>query len=347
MNIKMIRLGAVIILLAVIIILPLIIHAQAPGESSVDVGCGPIVVYPSDSSGNYQSSFNVGQSLYMTLRLQSQSSSTCTVNVRITGTTPGGTVTTLYSGQLNLENYISSIVPLINPISGSTPEGTWTITVTVTNPSTGQTQSASFNVYVGSPPSPSPAPHPSPLSPLLLAIIIAVVVIIAAIGAVIYMRTPSKQRQAQPAQPVVTPQVTTPPPPPRPSVTGPTVVAERREATKVGVVLYRLRMPNGTEIPGTEPMKVYGRETFERFGASPEVLQMISREERGGHFRIFYRGNKWYVEDLNSTNGTLLNGKEIKGKGPQELKNGDTISPAGVLDLKFIVEESTQVYSGG
>ena len=122
---------------------------------------------------------------------------------------------------------------------------------------------------------------------------------------------------------------------PRPSTAGPTVVAKREEATKVGVVLYRLRLPGGVDIPVFEPVRVFGRETFEKYVPS-EVLQMITREERGGHFRIFLRGNKWYIEDLNSTNGTLLNGKEIKGKGPQELKNGDTINPAGVLEIKFI-----------
>ena len=45
---------------------------------------------------------------------------------------------------------------------------------------------------------------------------------------------------------------------------------------------------------------------------------MISREERGGHFKIFYRNGRWFIEDLNNTNGTLLNGKEIRVKRSQE-----------------------------
>ncbi|MGC8542462.1 MAG: FHA domain-containing protein [Vulcanisaeta sp.] len=336
------KIGIILTLMVITLVLPLVLKAQTT-QTSIDVGCGPIVVYPSDSSGNFQNAFNVGQSIYVTLRLQSQSASSCSVNVDVTGKTPSGVTQTLYSGSLNLINYQSSVVPLINPISSATPTGTWTIIVTLTNPTTGQTQSASFDVNISAvAPSPTPAP-PSPISPLLIAIIVAVVIIIAAIGAVMYLRRPGAQRQAAPAQP---PPQATAPPPPRPSVTGPTVVSERKEATKVGVVLYRLRLPSGSEIPVTEAVRVFGRETFERYGAPPEALQMISREERGGHFRIFLRGNKWYVEDLNSTNGTLLNGKEIKGKGPQELKSGDTISPAGVLDIKFIAEESTQVYSG-
>jgi len=113
--------------------------------------------------------------------------------------------------------------------------------------------------------------------------------------------------------------------------------APQAKSTSVSAIraLYRLRLPGGVDIPVFEPVRVFGRETFEKYVPS-EVLQMITREERGGHFRIFLRGNKWYIEDLNSTNGTLLNGKEIKGKGPQELKNGDTINPAGVLEIKFI-----------
>ena len=337
------KISLIVTFIIITLVLPTILMAQVP-QSSVDVGCGPIVIYPSGPSGAPKSTFNVGESLYVTLRLQSQTSATCNVNVVVTGKTPSGATETLYSGSLTLNDYQSSYLPLINPISDTTPAGTWTIIVTITNPTTGQSGSASFEVLIGASPTPTPSPSPSPISPLLISIIIAVVIIIAAIGAVIYLRRPSTQRQATTSQ---QPPQATAPPTPRPSVTGPTVVAERREATKVGVVLYRLRLPNGNEIPVTDVVKVFGRETFERYGVPPEALQMISREERGGHFRIFLRGNKWYVEDLNSTNGTLLNGKEIKGKGPQELKNGDTISPAGVLDLKFITEESTQVYTGG
>ena len=343
-KIRVFKVSLAVTFIIITLILSTILMAQV-AQTSVDVGCGPIVIYPSNPSGTPQSTFNVGESLYITLRLQSQTSSTCNVNVVVTGKTPSGATETLYSGSLTLNDYQSSYLPLINPISDMTPAGTWTIVVTISNPATGQSGSASFEVLIGAAPSPTPSPSPSPISPLLISIIIAVVIIIAAIGAVMYLRRPSTQRQAATAQPP--PQVTAPPTP-RPSVSGPTVVAEKREAaTKVGVVLYRLRLPNGNEIPVTDVVKVFGRETFERYGVPPEALQMISREERGGHFRIFLRGNKWYVEDLNSTNGTLLNGKEIKGKGPQELKNGDTISPAGVLDLKFVTEESTQVYTGG
>ncbi|WP_342786154.1 FHA domain-containing protein [Thermofilum sp.] len=41
------------------------------------------------------------------------------------------------------------------------------------------------------------------------------------------------------------------------------------------------------------------------------------------------------MEDSSSTNGTLLNGRQIRGMGMQELKDGDVISPAGVINLVF------------
>jgi len=78
----------------------------------------------------------------------------------------------------------------------------------------------------------------------------------------------------------------------------------------------------------------FGREDFR--GLIPEdQLSFISRR----HFRISYdyaRGC-FVAEDLGSKNGTLLNGEEIRGKGPQELKDGDIISPAGIVNLRFAI----------
>mgnify|MGYP001772774151 CR=1 FL=1 len=340
----------VMIILIVMGLGVVVLHAQQ--AETLDVGCGQIVVYPSDSTGSYQNTFLTGQSFYMALRLESTTTTNCTINVDILGEEPNGATVSLYSGSLTLKNYQTLIIPVVNPVTSSTPSGTWVIVVTVTNPNTGESQSATFNIYINVASTTAttattsiitPTPPPSPISPLMLAIVVAVIIIVAAIGAAVYLRGPSAQPSAQ-AQPQA---IQTPSPAPRPSTVGPTVAAKREEATRAGAVLYRLRLPNGIEIPVTEPVKVFGRETLEKYGVPADIAQMITREERGGHFRIYYQGGKWYIEDLNSTNGTLLNGKEIKGKGPQELKNGDTISPAGILNMKFITEGSTQVYSSG
>ena len=41
------------------------------------------------------------------------------------------------------------------------------------------------------------------------------------------------------------------------------------------------------------------------------------------HARVFERGGRHFVEDMNSTNGTLLNGATLKGEA--ELLDGDTV----------------------
>ncbi len=41
------------------------------------------------------------------------------------------------------------------------------------------------------------------------------------------------------------------------------------------------------------------------------------------HARLIYRNNQWWVEDLNSTNGTLLNGQRLIT--PIVLTSGDTL----------------------
>ncbi|MEM0045452.1 MAG: FHA domain-containing protein [Desulfurococcaceae archaeon] len=40
------------------------------------------------------------------------------------------------------------------------------------------------------------------------------------------------------------------------------------------------------------------------------------------HMRIFNREGTWFVEDLGSRNGTFVNGENIQGRGPVELRAG-------------------------
>lgn len=76
--------------------------------------------------------------------------------------------------------------------------------------------------------------------------------------------------------------------------------------------------------------------TFERDAASiilgrprtgslpPDVDLSPDRTVSRPHARLFLQGSDWYLEDLNSTHGTQLNGREIGGAGPQLVKAGDT-----------------------
>jgi hypothetical protein len=52
-------------------------------------------------------------------------------------------------------------------------------------------------------------------------------------------------------------------------------------------------------------------------------VQIEDRYASGLHARVFERGGRHFVEDMRSTNGTLLNGATLKGEA--ELIDGDTV----------------------
>jgi hypothetical protein len=43
-------------------------------------------------------------------------------------------------------------------------------------------------------------------------------------------------------------------------------------------------------------------------------------------FRILREGDQFFIEDRGSSNGTKLNGQEIRGKGRQPLRDGDKLT---------------------
>jgi len=98
----------------------------------------------------------------------------------------------------------------------------------------------------------------------------------------------------------------------------------------VGTPLARLVLPDGKFVNIMQTVEEFGRSNFEGL-VPPNVLNYISKR----HFKIQLLGNKWYIEDLGSTNGTLVDGQQIKGKGPVELRPGAEIQPAGVISLRF------------
>ncbi|MDQ2996208.1 MAG: FHA domain-containing protein, partial [Chloroflexota bacterium] len=52
------------------------------------------------------------------------------------------------------------------------------------------------------------------------------------------------------------------------------------------------------------------------------------------HIRLFVQGGQVLIEDLDSTNGTLLNSQKLTARQPQPLRDGDQIS-VGKLLLRF------------
>ena len=53
------------------------------------------------------------------------------------------------------------------------------------------------------------------------------------------------------------------------------------------------------------------------------------------HCRVIRRGNSYYVEDLESVNGTFINGKRLRNADPAEIKEGDIVS---ISNAQFRIE---------
>jgi hypothetical protein len=84
-----------------------------------------------------------------------------------------------------------------------------------------------------------------------------------------------------------------------------------------------------------------GLESGERFdligglsiGRSKDAdVQISDRYASGLHVRVFSREGRFVAEDMNSTNGTLLNGATLQGEA--ELMDGDSLQ-IGDTELRF------------
>jgi pSer/pThr/pTyr-binding forkhead associated (FHA) protein len=75
---------------------------------------------------------------------------------------------------------------------------------------------------------------------------------------------------------------------------------------------------------GLEPERRFDLIGGLSIGRSKESdVQIEDRYASSLHARVFSRGGRFFVEDMNSTNGTLLNGATLKGEA--ELIDGDTV----------------------
>jgi pSer/pThr/pTyr-binding forkhead associated (FHA) protein len=81
-------------------------------------------------------------------------------------------------------------------------------------------------------------------------------------------------------------------------------------------------------------------EHFDLFGgvslgrSADADIRLDDRYASGFHARVFNRSGAYFVEDMNSTNGTLLNSRELHGEA--ELSPGDTIR-IGDTEFRFEV----------
>ena len=139
-----------------------------------------------------------------------------------------------------------------------------------------------------------------------------------------------------PAAPVTPPQAA-PAPAPEPTVAPEPAAPERAVAAPVARLIVTA---SGVEIPLPQGQEaIVGRED-PYGGIFPDIDLTPHGAEEGGvsrrHFRIALSGGQYTVEDLNSTNFTLLNRKRLDPGVPQPLTDGDEIR-AGRLRLVFKV----------
>jgi hypothetical protein len=92
----------------------------------------------------------------------------------------------------------------------------------------------------------------------------------------------------------------------------------------------KFTLDNGTEIALPAGGGAIGRNDLRSY-AQPDKADLISRR----HMTISYQGSDCTIEDNGSTNGTKLNGSDIRGKGKQVIKAGDEVDIAGALTIKF------------
>ncbi|MGA2157758.1 MAG: FHA domain-containing protein [Dehalococcoidia bacterium] len=189
-----------------------------------------------------------------------------------------------------------------------TPQNTTTYDLTATYID-GATQSASATVNVQ---------HP----PFLLWGLIGLLAVAAVIIAALVARKPAKvaTSQASATRAAGTSQIE----PTMPAGTAPAITSI------VEVPPAKLTMPDGSEILLLGNSRSFGRHDFDKF-LPQDSVSYISRQ----HINIWYENDRYYIEDRSSTNGTRVNGMEIKGTGRRALDDGDTIDLADKLTISF------------
>ncbi len=101
---------------------------------------------------------------------------------------------------------------------------------------------------------------------------------------------------------------------------------------------YELLTMDGKHLPLTLHETVIGR-SHPRDTSVPDIDLWVmgvedARTASRRHCRVFFEGDRYYLEDLGSMNGTFLNQQQIYPGGPHPLAEGDTIT-AGRVRLTF------------
>lgn len=99
-------------------------------------------------------------------------------------------------------------------------------------------------------------------------------------------------------------------------------------------LLAKLILPDGNHIIITQYERIFGREDFLGI-LLPDQLIFIGKE----HVKLTRLDDGFYIEDMNTKNGTTVNGQDIKSLGKIKLKNNDQIVLAETLTVSYHEED--------
>jgi hypothetical protein len=99
---------------------------------------------------------------------------------------------------------------------------------------------------------------------------------------------------------------------------------------------------------GPEQRKYTFRQPVILIGRDKECDLCLTEETKVSrqHLKIFRDGEKWYIEDLDSLNGTTLNGMPINPRTPTPLEEFDLIKLANSVSIIFRISDLTESFTG-
>ncbi|HOK09613.1 MAG TPA: FHA domain-containing protein [Candidatus Hydrogenedens sp.] len=84
-----------------------------------------------------------------------------------------------------------------------------------------------------------------------------------------------------------------------------------------------------------DSIKIYNGDIIGRHCKCKELLQKYKTISRK-HVTFIFENNKWYIQDLNSSNYTYLNNQKINPGTKYEIKPKDVVSLSQDVDIKII-----------
>jgi hypothetical protein len=96
------------------------------------------------------------------------------------------------------------------------------------------------------------------------------------------------------------------------------------------VSFAQLILPNNNNIIVDDAERIIGREDFVGV-ISTDKLLFIGKD----HFKVTKKPDGFYIQDMNTKNGTQLNGEDVGAKSQVPLNSGDEILVGKTLRMKF------------